>query len=164
MTCEWDNAIRRIARIAALLAVICGVGLAAPTRNSAGQTTSGAKNAQDTIIRLENRWLANEGNPAALDSILADDFVHVLPIGLINKRQQIDFVRQHPQPEMKEHRFEKLDVRVYGIVAIANGIVLAVPQHGAPRRTYFTDVFALRDGRWQAVNAQESEAGVAVKP
>jgi Domain of unknown function (DUF4440) len=114
--------------------------------------------AQQAVIRVEQGWIANEYNSAVLDSILADDFVHVLPQGMISKQEQIAYVRAHPMPTLKVHRFEKLQVRVYGNVAIANGIVLAVPMSGVPRRTLFTDVFVLRAGRWQAVNAQETRA------
>lgn len=121
--------------------------------------TPAAPNAQRAVIQLERRWLANEYNPSALESILADDFVHVLPEGFITKREQIRFVHAHAQPRLAEHKFEKLEVRVYGSVAIANGIVVAVPEgKGAPRKTIFTDVFALRNSRWQAVNAQETLA------
>ncbi len=45
-------------------------------------------------------------------------------------------------------------VRIYGDVGIVNGTVVSGTQ-----RTAFTDVFAFRDGRWQAVNAQENAIG-----
>jgi len=115
--------------------------------------------AQKAVIQVEQRWLANEYNPAALNSILADDFVHVLPQRFISKEEQIAFVTAHPQPKFKEHRFDKLQVRVYGNTAIATGVVLAVPADtNTPQRTFFTDVFVFRSGRWQAVNSQESPA------
>lgn len=116
--------------------------------------------AQQAVIRLENRWLANKDNPDVLDSILADDFVHVVPAGIISKQEHISFVRAHPNALTGMHKFEELQVRVYGSVAIANGIVVAeAAGKGAERRTLFTDVFAFRNGRWQAVNAQETPAG-----
>lgn len=115
--------------------------------------------AQKAVIQVEKRWIANEYNPAALNSILADDFVHVLPQGFISKQEQIAFVSTHPQPKFKEHRFEKLQVRVYGNTAIATGVVLAVPADtNTPQQILFTDVFVFRSGRWQAVNSQESPA------
>lgn len=148
-----------------LAALVCGLALAAArARHAIAQGDGATKNAQDAIVELEIRWLGNEGNPAVLDSILADDFVHVLPTGLINKRQHIEFVRQHPRPPLKEYRFEKLDVRIYDNFAIADGIVSAVPVSGTPRRTVFSDVFVMRGGRWQAVNAQESEAANTTNP
>jgi hypothetical protein len=52
-------------------------------------------------------------------------------------------------------------VRFYGDVAIVNGSVIATGNGGKELdRTMFTDVFILRQGRWQAVNGQEN----AVQP
>lgn len=132
-----------------LLAVVFAQGRLPTAKNA-------ASDAQQAVIRLEHRWLANENNPAALESILADDFVHVLPEGMISKRQHIDYLKTHANAFPGAHKFESLEVRVYGNVAIATGVVLAVPPGGAPHRTLFTDVFAFRQGRWQAVNAQET--------
>lgn len=108
------------------------------------------------VKRVEKRWLAAEDDPAELESILADDFIHVLPSGLITKRQQIDYLKSRSAhtPEMNRH-FEKLEVRVFGNVAIANGIV-AASTRGETQRTVFTDVFVKRNGEWRAVNAQEN--------
>jgi len=44
---------------------------------------------------------------------------------------------------------------VYGTVGIVNGMVVETGGNTLVRRTLFTDVFAYRDGQWQAVNAQE---------
>ncbi|HLW81855.1 MAG TPA: nuclear transport factor 2 family protein [Candidatus Acidoferrales bacterium] len=131
---------------------------AAPASSASAESgVPSIQRAQQAIIRLEHRWLNNEYNPAALNEILADDFVHVVPEGMISKQEHIAFVRTHAQPHLAEHKFNKLEVRVYGNVAIANGIVAAAPAGGgAPQKTLFTDVFAFRKGRWQAVNAQET--------
>jgi hypothetical protein len=105
---------------------------------------------------LEQRWLGVEDDPSALESILADDFIHVLPMGFVTKREQIDYMRAHPAPkDGTTRRFDDLRVRVYGIAGVATGIVVATAPDGKTDRTAFTDVFAFRDGRWQAVNAQE---------
>jgi hypothetical protein len=54
--------------------------------------------------------------------------------------------------------FDSLKVRLYGDVGIANGIVVASDEHGKDvNQTIFTDVFVYRDGRWQAINAQENK-------
>lgn len=135
----------------AAMSLLGAMALAAEAERVAGT--------QKTIAALEERWLENENNAAVLEEILAADFVHVLPEGMISKKEQIDFVRAHPFGPFAVHKFEKLSVRVYGDVAIATGIVLAVPAgQETPERTFFTDVFAFRNGRWQAVNAQESRA------
>ena len=50
-----------------------------------------------------------------------------------------------------------MQVRVYGDVGIANGIVLTTDEQGRElERIIFTDVFVRRNGRWEAVNAQEN--------
>src|SRR5262249_15137152 len=86
---------------------------------------------RQAVEALERHWLEVENDPAALDEILADDFLHVLPIGVITKREQLDFMRSHPAPKatgMK--RFDDLRVRVFGTVAVATGIVVATTPDG----------------------------------
>lgn len=113
--------------------------------------------AEQAIVKLEHHWLAVENAPPALDDILAEDFIHVLPQGIITKREQLDFMRTHPAPkDGTTRRFEDLRVRVYGTAAVATGVVVAGAPNGKMQKTAFTDVFALRDGRWRAVNAQET--------
>lgn len=113
--------------------------------------------ARRAVEALEQRWLATENDPAALAGILADDFLHVLPTGVITRDEQLAFMRVHPAPkDGRTRRFEDLRVRVYGIAAVATGVVAATATDGTTERTVFTDVFAYRGGRWRAVNAQET--------
>jgi hypothetical protein len=104
---------------------------------------------------LENRWLQSENNPKELGLILAPDFLHVLPVGIITRDQQLDFMRNHPAhaPATQKH-FADIHVRIYGTAGVVNGVVVAADAR-TTRRTLFTDVFVYRDGKWQAVNAQE---------
>ncbi len=108
---------------------------------------------------VEQEWLSHEHEPAPLEHILAPDFLHALGSGqFITKAQHIGYVAQHPaNPGFRAH-FERLDVRIVNGVAVATGIVAARDSAAATtdRRTVFTDVFACRDGRWQAVSAQET--------
>jgi hypothetical protein len=118
----------------------------------------GPKSDEDSkqqLLALENRWLQVEDDPVALESILAPDFLHVVPGEIITKEQQLQFLRQHPASSQRpEKHFEDLHVRVYGEAGIVNGAVIETSEHGQ-RKTLFTDVFAQRDGKWQAVSAQE---------
>jgi hypothetical protein len=143
-----------------VLTTVVAVGILCATAGMAfAQEPAATAATQKSVIRLEERWLANENSPTVLDEILADDFVHVLPEGMISKKEHIDFVRAHPFGPFAVHKFERLNVRVYGNVAVATGVVLAIPaDKGTPYRTLFTDVFAFRNGGWQAVNAQETPA------
>jgi|SRR5579863_4897644 len=110
------------------------------------------------IVALENDWLGHISDGSTLDRILADDFVHPIPQGLLlSKQAHIDWAVKHPHPANRQASFEKLDVRVYGDAAIANGIVsIKEGSDTSAHRSIFTDVFVYRAERWQAVNAQEN--------
>ncbi len=111
------------------------------------------------MLDLEKHWLTVENNPGALESILAPDFLHVVPAGIITKSEQLDFMRKHPAPgQAPQKHFDDMHIRLYGTVGIVNGVVVEEGS-GAIHKTLFTDVFAYRGGRWQAVNAQELPAG-----
>ena len=114
-----------------------------------------AEKSKQELLALENRWLQVEDNPVALEGILAPDFLHVVPGAIITKDQHLQFLREHSAGGQRpEKRFEDLHVRVYGEAGIVNGAVIETTEHGE-RKTLFTDVFAYRDGKWQAVSAQE---------
>ncbi|HXR16905.1 MAG TPA: nuclear transport factor 2 family protein [Terriglobales bacterium] len=139
------------------LRALCAVcfALLIPTCVSFG--TEGQSQATEQEVKaVEQRWLENEDRPEVVQTILADDFVHVLPIGFISKDDQLSYLRQHPNAFPGTKHFEELRVRIYGDVAIANGIFSTIrdPQ-SKPTRTAFTDVFVRRGGKWLAVNAQE---------
>ncbi len=141
-----------------ILAVACVsilfTGLPAAQAQAAPEPTDAA--IRNAIVRLEHEWL-DVRDTGTLSRILADDFVHVLPADFVSKADEIGFRRKHGwnRPDEKTE-FENLRVRVYGQIAIANGVVKATNNKtGIVRRTRFTDVFVFRDGRWQAVNAQE---------
>ena len=121
----------------------------------AGREPKSAEKSKQELLALENRWLQVEDDPVALEAILAPDFLHVVPGAIITKDQHLQFLREHPASGRRpEKRFEDLHVRVYGEAGIVNGVVVKTTDHGE-RKTLFTDVFACRDGKWQAVSAQE---------
>ena len=127
--------------------------------NAQNSPTPDGVRAKRQLLTLEQKWLQAEDDPATQEHILADDFVHVLPSGMISKEDQIDFVRSRKQhPDKLQRHFEQLRVRIYGTAAVVNGIVMAMDKPGTVvRKTVFTDVFAYRNGRWQAVNSQEND-------
>jgi ketosteroid isomerase-like protein len=134
-----------------ILCVIVSISSSASPR-----TQSQAQTMEQEVKAVEQRWLENEDRPDVVQSILADDFVHVLPVGFISKEDHLAFLRKHPNAFPGNKHFEELRVRIYGDVAIATGIVSTIHDSGAKaKRTAFTDVFVRRDGKWLAVNAQE---------
>jgi len=113
---------------------------------------------RQTLIALENEWLTAQ-DASILDRILASDFLHPVPSGdFLTKSQHIEWFTKHPPPANLKFRFDRLDVRLYGDFAIANGSVITSDENGKEiGRNVFTDVFTYRDGRWQAINAQETD-------
>ena len=138
--------------------VACGMFLfLRPVAHHDNRPPLSAQKSEQELLELENHWLQVEDDPDALQAILASDFLHVVPVGIITKDEQLSFMRKHPAHGRKaERHFEDMHVRVYGTVGIVNGIVVETGGNTLVRRTLFTDVFAYRDGQWQAVNAQES--------
>lgn len=108
-------------------------------------------------MALEDEWLANARTPATLERILAPDFLHVIESGaFLTKDQHIAWCAKNPLPANHRSHFEKLQVHMYDKVGIATGIIASSVGNGKVSRTVFTNVFAFRNGRWQAVHAQET--------
>jgi hypothetical protein len=109
------------------------------------------------IIALENQWIDAKDAPT-LDRVLADDFMHPVYTGdIINKAQNIDWLMKHPRPANRHARFARMEVRLFGDVGQAYGVVSVSDDTGSEvSRFMFTDVFAYRRGRWQAVSAEET--------
>src|SRR5215469_15630573 len=145
----------------ACFVIVSGVVLFTRPLSLSSQGASGPgpeEKSKQELLGLENHWLQVEDDPGALESILASDFLHVVPAGIITRDEQLSFMRRHPRREQGAKHFENLHVRVYGNIGIVNGAVVAAAKEGA-QKTLFTDVFAYRDGKWQAVNAQELPVG-----
>src|SRR5215469_13232568 len=143
----------------ACFVIMCGIALFTRSLPSQQASRPGPEEkSKQELLDLENHWLQVEDDPAALESILAPDFLHVVPAGIITKDEQLSFMRRHPRREQGAKHFENLHVRVYGNIGIVNGAVVAAAKEGS-QKTLFTDVFAYRDGKWQAVNAQELPVG-----
>ena len=110
------------------------------------------------VLALEHEWIDTRDS-ATLDDLLAPDFLHPVPTGqIITKAEHIRWwVTAHSTPANFQSRFDRLDVRVFGDAAIADGSVITADRSGHEvGRNVFSDVFVYRSGRWQAVNAQET--------
>ena len=125
------------------------------------QSQTGATPNADTaaIASLEDRWLQaiQTADIPTLDSILADDFLRPAAGRFITKAQLLDYYNSHhPAPAPAKH-IERLQVSLYGTVAIARGFVVSANvQSQTTSKSLFTDVFVKRAGKWQAISAQEN--------
>lgn len=76
------------------------------------KSPSPATDTHDAIAKLEIKWLEQEDNPNALQAILADDFIHVLPVGFVSKGEQLRYMRAHPVSSQESRHIEDLRVRI----------------------------------------------------
>ena len=128
------------------------------SQSAAGAETRNSNRERDTLVALENEWLKSEHSAAELKNILVADFKHPVVTGdVLTKAQHIRFsLKQLTPPDLTKH-FEGLQVRIYGDVGIVNGLVVTANKNrNTVGKTVFTDIFVYRDGRYQAVNAQEN--------
>jgi len=147
---------RVLAAAAVLLGATPVAGAAEEGLGGCGTRDPGAD--RQAIRRLEGEWLARASDPATVERILADDFIHPVSAGVfLTKREHVGWALAHPRPASRKVAFETLQVRPFGCAAIATGIVDDTDlAGGSDRRTIFTDVFAYRAGEWRAVSAQET--------
>jgi ketosteroid isomerase-like protein len=134
-----------------LLCAAAAVGVAGEPRDP--------KKDEQTLLRLENEWYHSR-SVETLERIYAPDFVHIVGDGRIFSGQdEIDYLRKHAPPPLDEsrQRFEDMKVRFYEDIGIVTGRTVVTDEKGrVVRKTSFTDVFRWRDGRWRAVNGQET--------
>lgn len=117
------------------------------------------KKDERTLLQLEDEWF-HSPSVATRERIYAPDFMHIIGDGeILGRQDEIDYLHKHPLPAQDEsrRRFEEVKVRLYGDVGIVTGRTVITDEKGSVvRETSFTDVFCRRDGRWQAINAQET--------
>lgn len=147
--------------LSVFLALSCvTVGAQSKSKKSIDTTNSD----QATIARVESEWLTalNTADVDAVAKILADDFLRPAPDSgqFVNKTDLLGYYRSHLKPQSpNQRRIEDMTVSVYGDAAIARGKVVSTGADGKVVSTLlFTDVFAKRNGKWQAVSAQENQA------
>lgn len=148
------NRIQRMRSICILLALILGLPLV-----FSGQTTQ--KGDEGQILALENAWNQAElqHDPAALELVLADDFVITEPDGSMqNKREHMAATRDpayHYDLLVSDH----FRIKVYDTVAVVTG---AYHEKGSSkgvhfdRRGRFTDTWIRLGGTWRCVASHDS--------
>src|SRR6266542_6139313 len=83
---------------------------------------------------------------------LSEDFVCTLADG--RRIGKDEFLERNEQgPGVTGVSYDEVDVRPVGDVALVQGVT-HYTRDGAPASTRYTDVWRLRDGRWQAIAAQ----------
>jgi ketosteroid isomerase-like protein len=128
---------------------------------------SGLERERAAVAKLEDQWLTalNNADVDAIAKILGDDFLRPAPDPgrFVNKADLLSFYRSHLSPQGPDkRRIENMTVTVYGPTALARGELTTTNSEGhVIRKVLFTDVFVQRDGKWQAVSAQENPGNYA---
>jgi len=138
-----------------LVALMMIAALASLAFGQTGENKTSSKQEQ-AILKQMNNWLdaLKRSDLAALDRIMADDFMLMAADGtIINKEQDIAPVKSG------EVRFDSLNVEgvkvfVYGDTAVVTGLgIYKVTYKGQPStiRERFFDVYQKRKGQWQVI-------------
>src|SRR5712664_218924 len=116
---------------------------------------------EDSVRALESRRAQAllKADTVALSQLVADDFVEISRLGML--RTKADNLREIASGALKLNavRYDSLAVRIYGDVAVLQGIAdnsgtfRGFPFTGKIR---YTRVFVRRAGRWQAVAMQQT--------
>lgn len=117
-------------------------------------TDTAMKSDLETLRELNEDYIRSVQNSDVqrFDEILADDFQCSNPDGTQIGRAA--FLTQTARPvTISNIQTHDVDVRLMGDFAIIHARTTFTLPDGSPRTGRYTDVWARRDGRWQAVSA-----------
>lgn len=150
----------------ALLALTLGVGAwsctAAPAPQATAPPAAASAPAEDVqtvqaaVVQLEKDWVAaiSKKDVAALDRLLADDFVGTSPTAhTYTKTNAIDDLK-NAKYVVEAMNLDDVSVNVYGGTAVAFASQEEKSHYAGADTSghyHFTDVWVKKDGRWQAV-------------
>src|ERR1700750_1502555 len=114
---------------------------------------------EDQILNLDREW--NEAYPrldgAALDRIIADDWVCIDGTGLVITKSELLRRVASSTSFLDPYKFDEIDLRVFGEAAIVTGRLSGQMRdsngtHDVNQR--YMRVYVKRNERWQAVATQ----------
>lgn len=109
------------------------------------------------LIQQEQHWAKalEQHDSETLGCILGNEFQDFDPDGAVHDRAET--LAGVPLRRPGSNHLSELQPHVYGDVGYIRGLATLVDAEGNVRaRVRFTDIYLYRDGRWQAVAAQES--------
>jgi ketosteroid isomerase-like protein len=127
----------------------------------AAQSSAPVKSDQDILIELEHSWDAafHRHDQAFIDRILADEFVATYDNGVRGDRN-LELKLALIDENVESSTMDEFIIKEYGNTAVVwFTLHLVGPVNGQRvQNDYrFTDVFVLRDGRWQCVSTQSTK-------
>jgi ketosteroid isomerase-like protein len=143
-----------------LVVAVASLGSTAPPPLRAQGPTPSARSESVRAAEMARRDALLASDTVALSKLVAGEFIEISRLGTI--RSRADNMREVASGDLRllTIKYDSLDVRVYGDVALLTGIADntgmyrgTVPFSGKIR---YTRVFVWRDGRWQAVSMQQT--------
>jgi ketosteroid isomerase-like protein len=137
-----------------VMILLCTTSLHVPAQGDTEAAT------QSKIVALEQLWnqAYKSGDTKALDSILDDAIVLVNDDGSVQSKAEFlaSVKASAPQPTAQQQQVapESFNVRVYGNVAIATGVMRVKGVEGGKpytRHERFVDTWLLRHGTWVCI-------------
>jgi ketosteroid isomerase-like protein len=118
------------------------------------KTDTATQSDLEALTALNRDYICSvqHGDVQRFEEILAEDFLCSNPDGsLVNKKQ---FLAQTARPvTISDLTPHEVRVRILGDVAIIHARTSYTTADGEQRNGRYTDVWALRDGKWLAVSA-----------
>src|SRR5262245_32345471 len=148
---------KRILTIAILATAMSSLALA---QTSDKKATPSSKAEQD-VMKVSDEIIEAFGHTdiAALDRLLADDYIITQSFGITSKAQLMDAWKSGRLKYTSASDKDR-SVRVYGDTAVTTGIFTLKgqnPNGDFTSNTRFTAVFVKQQGRWRLVAAQLSD-------
>ena len=114
------------------------------------------------LLELEQNWARSlsEKNADAVACLVAGEFEDADVDGSLHTRTQM--LEHIPQRKPGVNRLSEMRAHLEGNFGFVRGLAtLEDPSGKVVARVRFTDIFAYRDGRWQALAGQETLLGEA---
>ncbi len=149
---------KRIFAVAVLVAVAATLALGQMDDKQAKPKGGGKGGVEEALMQTERDWTeaSLKKDAAALDKILADDWVGQGPPGTVTKAEALADLKSGDN-KLESITLGDMKVRVLGDTAVVTGSDDEKSSYkGKDTSGHYTwtDVFAKRNGRWQAVASQ----------
>lgn len=153
------NAFRHAASAAVLAVSLVAAFVAVSGRAAAAAPGPAAAEAEVRAAEQARAQALLKADTTALARLVADDFVEISRLGSL--RTKADNLRDIGSGTLKlaTIRYDSTSVRVFGDVAVLRAIAdntgsfRGMPFSG---RVWYTRIFVRRDGRWQAIEMQQT--------
>lgn len=144
-----------------ILLVFCAL-LATALSVSALDCPKNQPRTEAALLQLEQTWARSltEKNAEAVACLLSDEFEDAAADGSLHARSQV--LDHIPQRKPGVNHLSEMRAHLEGNFGFVRGLATLEDASGKViARVRFTDVFAYRDGRWQALAGQETLLGEA---